>query len=1268
MKKTITAIALCCIAIIMIVMQTLSLAWMSDNGMSSAIDITTNVHKTYFQSGDGSAEIIRDDEGNIIRGPYEIATPLQLYYFAWLQYLGFFNQDSNNDGYIDTTYYFRLSADLDMEGYVLPPIGTTDNPFIGNFDGEGHTINNLTVQNSYSSLIDPPDSASGFKGAEIIGCFGVVGVLDADGTGVVYDSNLKVPEVKNLILKELTVKTETEYALIGLVAGYVNGIVDTVGVVGSTVDIAAGTKPLGYTNNMSDYSLIGYCTEEFRKSVQTLNLSIVAPGSTDPYKLVPEVGGEGQQHGWGGSIAMKSIFDMIQGLDTTANANYITERVDVVSPDGKIVTVDQSGSSRDTATLKDGTIIDDETGNPFTFGSFVFTTTNYSNNEINFINGSTKVTKYEYVRDNNSSVPLYYITDGTYYLCYNNGNITSTTDRNQATAWYVENGANGGNIYVVDGDKVMYLMVGINGALVVDDVPPNLAPKWTKSGGTFATAFGNRIIYSNGAWGVSGIKIKTTSGTNYLDNNDNYSGIQNATNQNNAADWYVTIANGGYQIYTVRTNNGQPQSYYLGYNNSNNGLTLSNSSNTRATWQYENGLFYIPITTNSYMGSTTTTNYYIRYNSGWTFNRTSTAITYTPISDDSVTITTAANKTGAKITVETSQYIDNDLENYYYDESGKKVPTAGNSGDPAGITYIPLSFKYEDEEYTILASNTGYIVGSEWDETTYDSQDGQPSNLRISRYQKSSITSPDKPYIISYKNKKFTELTSNINPKDQGLVKYESCYGEYIDSLAQNCYGLHFMNAPIFKDNVVEITAYLNGRQIPNYQVPTNCIDFSLYERGFINAFAGTYYTNGGGNTSFFSLYEVIRDPDDETKIKEIKEIQSIYAALKNNEIDTSKEYIYTYTDGTSSGNIPAGYEEVFDCDWIMHTKAYCNGGGGVWTNNRSYYFEIPVNAGEYALGSTQGETGAYLVYLDLAANAQLVERDKTCEEITKSSASSTIPNGVELIDSKVEFNSTAINPFNSAFVTINNGTSGSIKYDKNGNVISHTATGGTTAEYVSVNGTLVDGEVKPMTVPWDSVTKIVRTTYRDYNFNTGVSTVTVIDEIVAEVNGVKTTKFTKDVTITYPEGHKDYPDGYVDVKPTVGPQDDRLYPETKDAADSPTVSAGTAPLIDITFSYFSDAGLTVSYLYTPGEKGEDGSVITAPKYVITILNGGTDSVEVKAVLTDLGKTCGITFVISDGTTENILTNTTEAQFISINPSATGGESGGEGGEGGQTP
>ena len=33
------------------------------------------------------------------------------------------------------------------------------------------------------------------------------------------------------------------------------------------------------------------------------------------------------------------------------------------------------------------------------------------------------------------------------------------------------------------------------------------------------------------------------------------------------------------------------------------------------------------------------------------------------------------------------------------------------------------------------------------------------------------------------------------------------------------------------------------------------------------------------------------------------------------------------------------------------------------------YYFEIPVNAGEYALGSASTGDGAYLMYLDIGAN-----------------------------------------------------------------------------------------------------------------------------------------------------------------------------------------------------------------------------------------------------------------------------------------------------------
>ena len=81
------------------------------------------------------------------------------------------------------------------------------------------------------------------------------------------------------------------------------------------------------------------------------------------------------------------------------------------------------------------------------------------------------------------------------------------------------------------------------------------------------------------------------------------------------------------------------------------------------------------------------------------------------------------------------------------------------------------------------------------------------------------------------------------------------------------------MDAPILKSNVTKITATIRKRNTvtqqletitkPNYQVPTNCIDFNLYDKGFINFFAGSYYTQGDGNDSFFSIYEIVRDNDD---------------------------------------------------------------------------------------------------------------------------------------------------------------------------------------------------------------------------------------------------------------------------------------------------------------------------------------------------------------------------------------------------------------------
>ena len=63
----------------------------------------------------------------------------------------------------------------------------------------------------------------------------------------------------------------------------------------------------------------------------------------------------------------------------------------------------------------------------------------------------------------------------------------------------------------------------------------------------------------------------------------------------------------------------------------------------------------------------------------------------------------------------------------------------------------------------------------------------------------------------------------------------------------------------------------------------------------------------------------------------------------------------------------------MFDTDWIERPdKSSLNG----YLERTLYYFEIPVNAGEYALGSVetqQGESaryGAYLCYLDIGTSA----------------------------------------------------------------------------------------------------------------------------------------------------------------------------------------------------------------------------------------------------------------------------------------------------------
>ena len=57
----------------------------------------------------------------------------------------------------------------------------------------------------------------------------------------------------------------------------------------------------------------------------------------------------------------------------------------------------------------------------------------------------------------------------------------------------------------------------------------------------------------------------------------------------------------------------------------------------------------------------------------------------------------------------------------------------------------------------------------------------------------------------------------------------------------------------------------------------------------------------------------------------------------------------------------------MFDCKWIEEPTM---------VERALYYFEVPANRGEYALGSVKDRYGAYLLYLDISANGGDVENE----------------------------------------------------------------------------------------------------------------------------------------------------------------------------------------------------------------------------------------------------------------------------------------------------
>lgn len=325
--------------------------WFSRGELLYFRDDFGSAKASYFGGGDGS----RDK-------PYEISSETHFYNFAWLQYLGYFNHAEANNGRYQS--YFRLADNIDMSklNSALPPIGTSKYPFIGNFDGRGYTVKNVTISNKLNGsdgealtnyLNVRPTVADNFaadktvlpvwgdttKDVNIVGLFGITGDYGSTATaggvvqeayGIYSESNtagkirdtLKNPaasiedkdandpekayygamSVANFYADNLHVRSASDSTLVGLAAGYANAAIGSVGVYRCDITVKAGATGLSDSAPLSNYSLLG----DYNDAVITWDEKPSSGGSS------------GDGAAWGGSI---DFYDLSKRITYILNKN-----------------------------------------------------------------------------------------------------------------------------------------------------------------------------------------------------------------------------------------------------------------------------------------------------------------------------------------------------------------------------------------------------------------------------------------------------------------------------------------------------------------------------------------------------------------------------------------------------------------------------------------------------------------------------------------------------------------------------------------------------------------------------------------------------------------------------------------------------------------------------------------------------------------------------------------------------------------------------------
>jgi len=328
------------------------------------------------------------------------------------------------------------------------------------------------------------------------------------------------------------------------------------------------------------------------------------------------------------------------------------------------------------------------------------------------------------------------------------------------------------------------------------------------------------------------------------------------------------------------------------------------------------------------------------------------------------------------------------------------------------------------------------------------------------------------------------------------LQKYDEAREQLPSFFTDSNYvhGIHFDTNLISKDSLTTIpanTAYAGGSLVTStYQVPKGSIDFKLSTTGYINFFAGTYGSNDVNTMDFFSLYHVVRKAN--KTIDSINMIGKIYLNKNYDEDTNPTKYIYGYV-ASKTGSV-TGYSKIVvnGVERTARTDDFNSSTGLVFdvqtalmtackVKNALYYFEVPANNDEFAMGASSNATGggAYLIYLDLQTNASTPDTDEISSyAITTRAGGNEYPYGVDFAISSLGNKTGGGQTFGLIITTTS--SNGAVTLEVSGNTVYYQSTITTQYAYQTISiQKKTESQVLPTAPPSSSTygTRVITTT-----------------------------------------------------------------------------------------------------------------------------------------------------------------------------------------------